>query len=340
MFRWFTLSCSSPGQSRWRSTVLVCSAGALVALALVVAVLSWSKSRLRARAEAWANETVAARVGEARVELELGHRAAALALLQEALALEQATERDEALELLADIQRAEAVELLKAVEAALEVKAAARALELLQSYLDHPHAEKHDRALALRAELIRATSDDDAVVFLRGLPDATLVAFAKGETLPEVEQLADPRARAHYRDTLHRHLPAEWQRREQAFARHLERVRSAPVFRELLEFVALTRRQHGGGRDTAREDQRLLGYLFDEFGVTDPTQRHALANDLGGGRRAMAGIEEAISQKRANAKERFRTYPDFDRADWELFDRAVDWELDQLLAELRGRAPH
>ena len=44
--------------------------------------------------------------------------------------------------------------------------------------------------------------------------------------------------------------------------------------------------------------------------------------------------QETISVKRANFKERFRTYQEFEKADWEPFDRLVDQELDQLLEEI------
>ena len=126
----------------------------------------------------------------------------------------------------------------------------------------------------------------------------------------------------------------------------LAHIRTTPVYRELTEYLALVRKQHRAFRSsTPDEDRRLLAALLAGSGKLNAQEQARLLAEL---KQRMAapkshenfgqwkdGVETAVSAKRAQFKERFHAYPEFAKADWELFDLLVDRELDRLLVEVR-----
>ncbi len=138
----------------------------------------------------------------------------------------------------------------------------------------------------------------------------------------------------------------EEQRAKKEREGRLARIRTTPVYRELTEYLALVRKQHRAFRSTTpEEDRRLLAALLAGPGKRDAPEQARLLADL---KQRLAapksrqdfgqwkdGVETAVSQRRARFKERFRTYPEFTKADWEVFEPLVDRELDRLLVEVR-----
>jgi hypothetical protein len=138
------------------------------------------------------------------------------------------------------------------------------------------------------------------------------------------------------RDNLQGHLAAEVQRRREDFHRRVLCIRATPVFGELQEYIQLTLRrleQTGPGP----VDLRLVGILLTELKVNNPAERQRILQTLSPPQSEDEEVEK-ISRLRASFKERFRAYKDFDQTDCEMFDRAVDAELNALLQVLQGGA--
>jgi hypothetical protein len=338
-------------------------AGAL----LVPGTYLWLDAQQQERAVAWANAAVAEKVQAAEALLAAEKWDQAVLLLQEALATDHATDLEKAGRLLGQAQRYQAYALLDAAELALRRHDAGRAMEHLQAYLAHPKAGDTTRAVALKNALELATSDARAVALLQQLPDGALAALAEQGDLPAVARLSDPRVQPIHRDTLARHLDQELARRAQVRRRQDEesraallaaqrqqeetarrareererreaRIRSTPVFRELTDFTALTRQSHAQPEATLHE-RTLRRYLFRVLRINDRKEQRALLEEPADRQEGKTPLAEKISIKRANFKERFRSYQGFDPTDWQLFDRAVDQALDQLLADVQGSEP-
>ena len=122
----------------------------------------------------------------------------------------------------------------------------------------------------------------------------------------------------------------------QEHERRVARIGATPIVRELAEFVALTEKRLGE-RETSTDDQQLLAHALEELDVTDREEQTKLLQDGKTQDETRDSIEEKISRERANVKERFRSYKDFDQIDWAIFDHAVDQELDRLLEEVKSR---
>jgi len=334
-------------------TFLICAIMGAVGLVLVVAV-AWSLEwKRRSAAEERANQAVAGWVEAAREPMAHRDWDRAVELLERALKTENATRFGDAPALLLQARQGQADTILEAAEAAVERQDSAQALRLLHAYLASPDATKQAGALLLQKEVKLAASDEKAIALLSRLPDEALASLDRGGTPPGIEGVGHPAVRKMYLRRLLRHLPREQQRRvaaarrartkqlaearraRQERERRMARIRGTPVFRELTEFVALVEKQHRG-RETSADDRELLNAALAELEVTDPRERDKLVQDEGAGQQVQDRMEERISQKRANVKERFRSYQDFDRADRQLFDRAVDEALDRLLVAIRA----
>src|SRR5207248_9441878 len=99
-----------------------------------------------------------------------------------------------------------------------------------------------------------------AVAFLRRLSDAALTEFARNGTLAELDGVTHPDVRAIHLQRLRGCLAGELQRRQQEQTGRLQRICATPVYGELQDFAALTRRRllaQGGAID-----YRLLSRLF------------------------------------------------------------------------------
>jgi hypothetical protein len=325
----------APAQPATRArdrTLLICLVGVLAALVLAPGTWWLVKARERARAETWANAAVADKVESARTHIALNQWNEATIELQDALATKDATDLEEARDLLADLQQRQADAGLEEADAAVSQLDTARALRLLEAYLANPHGSQQERAQRLRDELVLATSNEKAITRLYGLSDAALGTFAATGRLTDMPAFSNAKLSALFLETLRRQLPAEQQRRAEILGRRQARIGGTPIYRELLDFVRLTRQDL---QPKADDDSRLVGLLLDELGVREADERKAISAQLRPNQQpAPQGIAARISSKRANLKERFRTYRDFDKVDWQIFDGAVDWYLDQLLTEL------
>jgi hypothetical protein len=244
----------------------------------------------------------------------------------------------------------------------------------LQDYLAHPQAGRTKDAKELLDEIDRASSHARAADLLKQLPEEMLSTFSRTGELPQIGEVRRPWLREVYRRTLQSNLAPELERRamveaqrlaqaeaerraeEEAARRDSEqrrqeaerakkdkekraaRIRRTPVFRELTDFVALIRKHNQDYRSaTDKANRRILEAVFQG----PITGRHALAKlpqhpvaDKVFRQWQETALERA-SAKRANVKERFRTYPEFQKADWDLFDQLADLELDRLLEEIR-----
>jgi len=71
--------------------------------------------------------------------------------------------------------------------------------------------------------------------------------------------------------------------------------------------------------------------------IRDPVRKQQLFEEIPDQPDTRRQLQAQISRLRAHVKERFRgsAYREFDSRDRELFDQAVDRELDQLLSELK-----
>jgi hypothetical protein len=128
-------------------------------------------------------------------------------------------------------------------------------------------------------------------------------------------------------------------------ARHLARLRATPVFRELTEAVTGIRKQlEEQHRFVQQDDDQLLATLLQGNGDKDPSEQLRIMKMLDERQQHQnrdecfklwqESVAEKVSVKRAHIKERFRTYQEFGKADWPIFDALVDRELDQLVEEL------
>jgi hypothetical protein len=285
--------------------------GLIVATVTVVLVLglAWLFAKGKRTAEVrWANDRVAKRVQAAQNLLADRKWDKAIDHLQAALAIDKATALDQAHQLLAQAQQAQAESVLEAGAAALEKGNVGQAIQLLQTYLVHPQATNKPRAALLLVETGRRDKADEI-----------------GRT--EQQRQADDR------------------QRNKAKEEHFALMQATPVFRELQDFAALTRQQVKRVRELLeKEDQQLLASLLKgqkgKNGSQPDLVQGALRQRQDGKETARLvtswkdTLEERISVKRANFKERFRTYQEFEKADRQPFDRLVDQELDELLEEI------
>jgi len=338
------------------STLRICLVG-LIAGSLLVAGTYWFlNGKLRARAEARANAVVAEHVAVSHAHMLQQNWELAIEELQRATALKDATDLAEVQELLTLARQRRAAAILTAVEASLGRTPASNSFSLLDAYLADSDALEKERATEIRAELELASSDEHAIALLGQLPDDALVWFAGTGRLAELDRLRHPAIRPLYHQRLQAHLRAEQERRselrlqeeatrlaqqgrrEEALAKRAVRIRGTPVFREVVEFAERTRRQVP--KSTASADEaKLRRIVVRILKITDPKQEQRLFEDPSNRPEAQRRLEAQISRMRASAKERFRgaAYYEFDAADREAFDWAVDRELDQLAAELKPR---
>jgi hypothetical protein len=313
----------------------------ILAGSLILAEYLWLRARHTAQTIAQANARVGDEVETARAHLAVQNWDEAIRHLEDALAVDRATNHAEVHPLLDEARRGQADALLEAAGLAVAHKDSAGALRLLHAYLAHPYAANPEHARRLRDDLARATSDDEAARLLARLSDEALNLFEKRGQLVEEDDLHTAAAREIFQDTLRRNLTRELQRRETQReverltaerraverARRIARLRDTPAFRELSTFIAQTLEQ---SRDRQEAD---LGQLFQQLGVNDPAEQAEIRADLMG-RDERASATASVERKRAEIKRDYRASPAFNAADGELFDQLVDQELDELLKRL------
>src|SRR5579859_7436502 len=155
----------------------------VIAFLLVVCLLAAEYVWLRARQDRWAvaqaNERVEAKIETARAHLVAQHWNEAIRHLEDALAVERATNGGEARPLLDQARHGQADALLESATLAIARRDSADALRLLRAYAVHPQATEQERARLLHKELRRATDHEEAARLLARLSDDALALFAQ-----------------------------------------------------------------------------------------------------------------------------------------------------------------
>jgi hypothetical protein len=325
----------------------------LAGIALLIGEFSYLRSRQisreEARAIASANDLVAAKIQTARAHIALQHWDQAIHHLEDALALEWATNREDAQSLLEQARKSQADALLDAAGIALAHKDATAALRLLRAYLAHPQASKQERAQLLCEELVYATSDEEAARRLEHLSDDTLALFGERGLLTEDGVLRTAGAREIFKETLRRNLGKEVEKRQAKReaahraaarraaerARQTARLRDTRAYRALTAFISQTLAQARVRRQLALRQETALTQLFQQLGVNDAGEQAKLRASLID-RAGPDSLAESVDRQRAEIKRAYRASPEFDEANRGLFDELVDQELDDLLKALQS----
>ncbi len=324
---------------------------ALTAITLTAALIAlecvWLRGRQAARSIAWANERVVEKIAAARMHMAEQRWDKAIRHLEDALAEEQAANRDEVGPVLASAQRGQAEAMLDAARIALSRKETADALRLLRAYLAHPQAAHLDRARLLCDDLERALSNDEAAYLLARLSDEALTIFVNEGQLTEDDGLHAAAAHTLFQETLRRNVANEVRKRqarrevarlaeERRAAerdRRIARLRATPAFHSLSAFLARTVEESRHQQQLAQQQKTELGELFRQLGVNDAAEQEEIRADLLG-RESPANLRETLERKRAEIKQVYRKSAEFHSADQGLFDQLVDGEVDNLLRML------
>jgi hypothetical protein len=319
----------------------------ILAILLLVVECNWLRGRQQERSIAWANEQVEDKIAAARLLLTEKQWDEAIRRLEEALDIENATNRDAVRPVLEEVQCGQAETLLEAAGHALTHRHTDEALRLLRAYLAHPQATHLDRARSLRDELERALSEDEAARLLGRLSDEALAVFAEKGQLTVDDGMHTVATRAIFQETLRRNLPAEQRKREaqhevsrltakrraEEKARRIADLRATPAFHALSTFLAQTQEQWREEQRLATQQDVEMNELFQALGVNDAAEQQQIRADLAG-RQTPAALREQIERKRAEIKNAYRKGPDFNPADAVLFDQLVDQEVDKALKML------
>jgi hypothetical protein len=324
----------------------------LLAVALLVGAVWWSvQAQAEAKAVVWANQLAAARMDTARAHMNQNRWDEAIRTLQEALAIEKATSREEVLALLERAEAGQADALLGGAREAAQHREPERARQLLHAYRRHPRAAEVEAATRLEEEIDYAVSDAEARRWLMQLSDAALQQLPGPDAPTEAVALKDAGARAIFLDTARKQLPAELRRRDglrqaalleaarrQALRqRHEARLRATAEFRQLDNFVASTRKQLRQNLKLAGKQEEALGLLYRQLNIGTAAEQQAVREELvveGGYRHAM---EDALAARCSEAKQACRRSGAFSAADIAVFDDLVDEEVDGLLREMAAR---
>ncbi len=287
---------------------------------------------------------MAERIELARAHLSAQHWEQAIRHLEDALAIERATNRDAVRPLLEQAQHGQAESLLEAAHLAIVHKDSANALQRLRAYAVHPQASDLQRARLLRTDLERATSSKEAARFLAHLSQDALTLFDKDGQITEDDGLHTDGAREIFKDTLRRHLANEMrkrqaqremqrlaaERRTAERARQIARLRKTPVFRDLSAFAARTLALHREQQQTAQRQEKDFAQLFEQLGVNDKEEQATIRAELLAGE-SPESVQQSVERERTAIKRAYRTSPEFAAADRAAFERLVDEELNQLL---------
>lgn len=347
------LALAPPRRSLLRSSIPVWAVavgfGVLALIAVLIGGVWWSMhAQAEANAVVWANQLSAARMDTARAHMSQNRWDDAVRTLQEALAIDRITCREE---IAAELARAESGQadalLLSAREATLH-REPDRARRLLLAYRRHPRCSDGAAALALEEEIDHALSDAEARRWLRQLSEAALAQLSGPDAPIEKVDLKEAGARLLFLDTARKHLPAELRRRQglhqaalqeeanrQAQRRRQEaRLRNTAEFRRLAAFVADSRKQYRQQQQLAQQQERALQLLYRQLKITAADEQQRLRRELiveGGLQRS---LEDALAVRRGQAKQECRRSGAYSAADINVFDELVDREVDALLREM------
>jgi hypothetical protein len=335
---------------------------------LILALVWFFETERRQANVRRANEVVAAKVEGAKDRLARRQWDKAIGTLQEALATDEATEFGNAPEMLRQAQRDRAEACFAAAVAALEQNKHDQAMRLLSQYAADEHGAKTVEARRLVDEIDLATSDARARELLKTVKQSGLIQFDQTGELAEMDRVSK-HLRPVFAETLRRNVLDELKRRaveeinlearleaerqardvearNQAAIRQrlrvktLPRIQATPVFRELTEFVALMRQQDRVQRGQLEQvDKEFIDALFGRGASGEAPAPQLDVGDTRAKKREYSAWQtsllEKISVNRANYKERFRSYPDFEEAERDIFDEEIDKTLDELANEVK-----
>jgi hypothetical protein len=340
---------NTPAQPRSLPTRWVVASVVAIALGLGATLyyLNGERSKQREKdAIATANAVVSAKVTAAQAHIAHRDFDAALKVLDEALATENATRLDDARLALLQARQGQADRLLDDAGAAIAGRHIDEARRLLNDYLVHPNASQQPRARRLLEDLARAT-DEEAAARMVDLPDDKFTAFVEEGQRAVLATISDDGVRAIYKDTLQRHIVKEQEkraarraaeqaaakRRDRAQAEREERVRATPAFQDLTAFLDGVRKQHREQAGRRQSEEKALELFFAQTAVTDAAEKQKAREALRAGR--VEDVSLAVTRKKVQAKKDYRASKDHDEADEETFDRLVDMAVETLLRELR-----
>ncbi len=319
---------------------------ALAAL-LIFAECAWLRECRQARRTTRANELVEEKIATARGYLRDQHWNEAIHELEIALDVEDATNGDAVYPLLEAARHGQAEALLDAACIALEYRRLDDTKSLLRAYLAHPQAGRLRRARLLNEDLERALSNEEAARLLARLSDEELSVFAEKGQLTVDDGLHMEATRSFFHKTLRRNLAKELrkrqaqrevarlaaERRAAERAQRIARLRASPAFHSLTTFLARTLEQLRAQQQLALRQEAELQVLFQQLGVTKAAEQEQIRSDLLD-RQTPDDIRDQVERKRAAVKRAYRSDPQFDPADGELFDQIVDEEVDRFLKPL------
>ncbi len=293
--------------------------------------IDYLRERQRLHALELANNAVTTRLAQAEQMLANEQFDQAIQTLNDALAIEGATEREPVLALLQLAKERQARALLDQAERAVKEQQGPRARDLLQQYLEHPQATALDEARRLVKELTWAMSEPHAVAVLRHMDDNTLTRFIDGEALAPPRELTLPLTQTYFAGQVREYLPRERMRREDR-ARHEKRIRSTPLYREVNEYLVQMRQQQQKKPPARRaRSTALLQLLFRELGITSASEQRQYLEMLV---ERDPTVADQIAAQRTAFKTRVRALTQLDEAEREAFVELIDQLLDRLLGEL------
>jgi hypothetical protein len=307
---------------------------------------SWNKAyeaRARAEREAAANELAAARAATGKAYLEAGNSDAALEVLRQARATDNATNLRPIDSLIVQAEQDKADTLLDGALSALGRRDVAEGVQLLTTYLAHPRATQKKRAEGLLAGVRRATAADQARAVLRDLSPEQLARLNAGVPPPAVLS-ADAVVRPIFLDTLRAHLPAERARRaelltaQRAEAQRRARqqqerarlVRQTLPYKEMAELAAELGKRFRAERALLEKQKRALSRLTAELNLAEE-ELAALRKELDAAEKKAGAFHQTFSGRRVVARKAFQALPGFTPADLAVFDQLLDRLGDGLL---------
>jgi hypothetical protein len=284
-------------------TTLICTVLVALGLAAIVGEFCYLHSRQKEREVRLTREQAERDEADALLEKALSalrrrDAAGGLRLLAEYLDLEQATQKERALQLVEDVQRATSGERSAAFLRRLSEAQLAR----LEAGGDPPsRGEEVTEALAKPLYL------------------DTLRAGVPGE-----------RQR---REELRRAEQAEVQRRIREQQQRETRVRASVPYKQMVALADDLRKRYHEARGRLQRQKRALERLFREL-VLNEEEQARLRKELDESKKKAQALKRTFAERRAPARAAFQAEEGVAVADLEVFDRLLDRLAEKLLASL------
>lgn len=172
-----------------------------------------------------ANEQVAKLVASASEALTAGDLDKAEQLVNEAHLVQNATEKQKAVDLLTTIRSAQAERLFRTAEQYIEEKKFPAALNAIRNYLSHPGRQNNERVEKLAHVLEVVVDDGRAREAAKAMTDSQLTDFATRSVLPQNLTIDNPAITDALEGALAKHISSERDQREQARLAQIEKQR-------------------------------------------------------------------------------------------------------------------